>query len=92
MSEQKLAYMYDSAGFYTGSTEATASPLESGVYLLPANATLQEPPEATEGKQARWNGTSWSLVATQIGSEEVAITKLKEFLANNPDVAALLNK
>lgn len=91
MSEEKLVYLYDNMGFFTGTTIAEPSPLESDVYLLPPNATLVAPPPGEEGKQARWNGSEWHNVTTQIGDSQVAINKLKDFLANNPDVAALLS-
>ena len=46
---------------YVGSTEAAPNPLEPGQFLIPANATPVEPPEAVEGKVARWNGQAWEL-------------------------------
>ncbi len=92
MSEEKRVYNYDPMGFYSGSAIADRSPLESDVYLIPPQATLVEPPPAEDGKLPRWNGSQWQLVATQVGSDEVAVNKLTDFLRNNPDVAALLNK
>lgn len=92
MAEEKTVYLYDSMGFFTGSALADPSPLESDVYILPANATMDAPPAPEEGKQARWNGSHWVNVTTQIGDDAVAVNKLKEFLSNNPDVAALLTK
>lgn len=40
---------------------AQESPLEPGVFLLPAGATFVEPPQAPEGKQAVWGGASWEI-------------------------------
>lgn len=48
-------------GIYIGITEADESPLEPGVFLLPAFATFQNPPDAVEGKQIVWNGEGWEL-------------------------------
>lgn len=88
----KIAYQYDYAGLYAGKTEADESPLEPGVYLLPARSTLTEPPAAIpEGKWPRWNGAVWDLVTRPAVAELSATDKLKEFLEQNPDVAALIN-
>ena len=89
----KTAYQYDPAGLYQGDTVADESPLEPGVYLLPARCTLVEPPQPPDDKWPRWNGTAWQLVnrpapAEQTESDPVA--KLRDFLNANPDVAALL--
>lgn len=92
MAEEKRVYLYNSMGFFTGSVLADPSPLESGVYILPPESTEVEPPPAEDGKQARWNGTNWAMVTTDIGGDDVAVNKLKDFLSNNPDVAALLTK
>ena len=88
----KVVYQTDRAGFYCGMTEADESPLEPGVYLLPARSTLTEPPaEIPEGKWPRWNGAVWDLVTRPVVTELSATDKLKEFLEQNPDVAALIN-
>jgi len=92
MGKEKVIYLYSNSGFLTGTTLADRSPLESDVYIMPPNSTDVQPPAPEEGKTARWNGTSWQLVQTKISDDAVAIDKLKEFLSNNPDVAALLTK
>lgn len=56
------AYTYNTAGLYVAEIEADESPLEPGVYLLPANSTTKSPPAAKEGKIPRWNGSSWRMV------------------------------
>ena len=56
------AHTFDSAGLYVATIEADESPLEPGVFLLPANSTTKEPPAAKEGKIPRWNGSSWRMV------------------------------
>lgn len=91
----KTAYQFDLAGLYQGTTVADESPLEPGIYLLPARCTLVSPPESTEGQWPRWNGAAWQLVnrpqpSAQPESDPVA--KLREFLNANPDVAALLQQ
>jgi hypothetical protein len=91
------AYQYDRAGLYAGTTEADESPLEPGVYLLPGGCTLVPPPspqEVPEDQWPRFNGTAWVLVnrpqpAAPTPAED-PVAKLQAFLAQNPDVAALL--
>lgn len=90
-----LAYQYDLAGLLIGATEADESPLEPGVYLLPARCTLTPPPESVpDDKWPRWNGVEWQLVtkpqAANDNEEIDPVEKLREFLNNNPDVAELL--
>lgn len=90
------AYQYDRAGLYAGPTLADESPLEPGVYLLPAGCTLTPPPaDVPEDQWPRWNGTAWHLVKRPVPAEaanqEHPVAKLQAFLAQNPDVAALLD-
>lgn len=86
------AYQYDYSGMYLSVVSADESPLEPGVYLLPARSTLTAPPqEMPAGKWPRWNGVAWDLVTRPAVAELSATDKLKEFLEQNPDVAALIN-
>lgn len=57
-------YNYDRwNGVYTGSENATESPLEPGVWLLPADATFIEPPSDIKNYQVPvWNGTQWFII------------------------------
>lgn len=89
-----LAYHYDRAGLYQGSTEADPSPLEPGVYLLPARTTTVAPPaEVPEGRWPRWNGVAWELVnKPQAPAVPDPLAKLTAFLNENPDVAALIEQ
>jgi len=56
-------YNYDQAtGILLNVSEADESPLEEGVYLVPANATDVAPPEFNEKEQiAVWTGKDWSI-------------------------------
>jgi hypothetical protein len=55
-----LVYHYDAAtGEYLGTTMAQESPLETGVFLVPAYATVTAPPEATTGYACVWDGSAW---------------------------------
>ena len=48
-------YNYDNNGFYIGASIADESPLEEGVYLIPANATIVKPLEYKEGFDIKFN-------------------------------------
>lgn len=53
-------YHYDpKTGEYLGSGIADESPLEPGVFLIPANATSKEPPAIVSGKVNRYQAGSW---------------------------------
>ena len=94
MSEEKpkYAYTFDNAGMFIARIIADESPLEPGVYLLPPNSTLEDPPEVAEGKIPRWNGSTWRAVTKRQAPERTAEAKLEEFLALNPDVKELLSR
>lgn len=87
-------FQFDHLGIYTGQTLADESPLEPGVYLMPARTTRMAPPEDCPGHQwPRWNGRQWQLVNRPPSLKDTAIdpvAKLRQFLLANPDVAALL--
>jgi hypothetical protein len=80
-----------------GETEADESPLEPGVWHLPRYAVETSPPtEWPNDKWPRWNGSSWDLVTrptpTEVEADDDPVSKLRAFLAANPDVAAVLNQ
>ncbi|MDP4146526.1 MAG: hypothetical protein Q8936_18955 [Bacillota bacterium] len=54
-------YNYDVNGIYIGCDEADESPLEPGVFLIPSNATIVEPPQLDSEHIAVWNGTGWDI-------------------------------
>ena len=90
-----LAYQYDRAGMFAGTTEADESPLEPGVFLLPARCTVAAPPnEWPDDQWPRWNGAAWQLVprpapaAKAVDDDPAA--KIRQFLEDNPEVAAYL--
>ncbi|MEG1824354.1 MAG: hypothetical protein RRY12_01250 [Cloacibacillus sp.] len=65
MSNYKTAYSYNAEnGEYLGEAKAWESPLEPGVYHLPAGATYTTPPAHGEHEAARWNTITgaWELV------------------------------
>ncbi|MDT8717744.1 phage tail protein [Clostridium sp. 19966] len=62
-----LVYNYGSDGRYICSEEADESPLEPGVYLIPANATTIEPPEYDSQYIPIWNGETWDIKDISLG-------------------------
>ena len=89
--DQITVYQLTPAGLYAGEAVADASPLEPGVYLLPAGCISTAPPDAwPAGQWPRWNGTVWELVVKPVPHIVDPTEKLAAFLADNPDVAALI--
>lgn len=87
----KIVYQADHAGLYAGEVEADESPLEPGVYLIPAGCVDVAPPaDFPPGKWPRWNGATWQLVNKPVPVAVDPVAKLQAFLNSNPDVAALL--
>lgn len=71
------AHQYDQDGFYAGVSDAFESPLEPGLYLLPAGCTWAAPPkQVTGGKWPKFNGNGWDIVddmrASTIAANEAA--------------------
>lgn len=92
----KTVYQTDRAGMYCGDTVADESPLEPGVFLMPAGCVSKAPPKQwADDKWPRWNGAKWELVTKpqpQAANDNDPVAKLQAFLAANPDVAALLEQ
>lgn len=90
----KKVYQLDRSGMYVGDTLADESPMEPGVYLLPARCIEQAPPtEWPNDKWPRWNGSTWELASKPLPAapdDSGAAEKLTAFLRANPDVAALV--
>lgn len=58
----KTVYQTNHMGLYVGPVTAQESPLEPGVFLIPAGCVEVAPPEAPEGKIQSWNGKRWQLL------------------------------
>lgn len=89
----KTVFQIDRAGMYQGETQADESPLEPGVWIMPALTV--EPPPPTDypaDKWPRWNGSGWVLANRPVAAanDNDPVAKLTAFLDSNPDVAALL--
>ncbi|QJT10220.1 hypothetical protein [Oceanidesulfovibrio marinus] len=72
-------YHYDrDTGAYLGPSLADESPLEPGVFILPAHATKIEPPETDSGDTAVWNGAAWEQVEDHRGETVYDTATLQE--------------
>jgi len=84
-------YNFDQiTGEYLGKDVADESPLEPGIYLIPALSTLTSPPETAENEAAIFdrNSNSWSVVADyRIVSlwDKTTATQVAAALGKNPD-------
>lgn len=54
-----IYHFHPQNGLLVGASEADASPLAPGEFIIPAFATLTEPPAPEEGKNRAWNGSAW---------------------------------
>lgn len=52
----KQVCQLNEAGYFTNVTTADESPLEPGVYLMPAGCVDASPPVIPEGQLAKWQG------------------------------------
>lgn len=61
-------YNYEKlTGIFTNATDARESPLETGVYLIPALATTIEPPKVPEGSVAVFADGAWQIIEDNRG-------------------------
>lgn len=75
-SRYVLAYNYhEGTGIYLGSEEADESPLEPGIFHLPAYSTAIAPPSEQAGFVRVWNGNVWQQVAIPTAPEPPPITE-----------------
>lgn len=58
----RTVYQLDPAGYLVGEERAYESPLEPGVFPLPAGCIETAPPALAEGERARWAAGAWEIV------------------------------
>jgi hypothetical protein len=89
----KTVYQIDNSGLYVGETVADESPLEPGVFHMPAKTVAVPPPaDVPADHWPRWNGSAWVLAKNvqQPANDNDPVAKMKLFLEQNPDVAEYL--
>lgn len=84
----KQVIQLDKEGYFVGFTIADESPLEPGVYLLPADAIDADAPVVPENTRAKWNGC-WTIESTENVQAEQSYQQLRA--AEYPPVADYLD-
>ncbi|MDR1350850.1 MAG: hypothetical protein LBJ59_08785 [Zoogloeaceae bacterium] len=56
---QKQVSQLDADGYFIHPVNADLSPLEPGVFLIPADAVDAPPPEIPQEQRAKWGGDAW---------------------------------
>ena len=87
-------YSYDLQGKYTGESVADESPLEAGVYLIPAKATNIKPPITKANEVAVFDGQVWNIqaVVSNEPTEEETAQRDAEIAQRAEAKAAVLSK
>lgn len=70
-------YQYKSNNRYAGTYEFPQHKDQDPIHV-PPNTTLVSPPTIPEGKEALWNGASWSLVDEEIVMSESHSIEIEE--------------
>ena len=79
----KNVVQLDEDGYYVGLVNADESPLEAGVYLIPANAIDVDAPSVPEGKRAKWdNGWTYEDIISEVEEDPRANWTYVEYRAS----------
>lgn len=88
----KIVSQLDNDGFFIGATTADESPLEPGVFLLPAGAIDKAPPANIEpGKRYRVWGSGWRGEAMPAPEVQEEIPQLTPAERRRAEINALLD-
>lgn len=99
---KKIVSQLNADGYFICPVLAEESPLEPGVFLIPALAIDAPPPDVDSGMRYRFVNGDW--ISEPIPESNISdafeppvseviqspVEKLRGFLAANPDVAALI--
>jgi hypothetical protein len=66
----KIFHYHPDTKIFLGEDIADESPLEPGVWLIPAHATSKVPPSITDKEQLLWDGEDWKIFDIQILENE----------------------
>ena len=72
MTKTRTVYQTDRDGVYVGETVAFESPLEKGVFMIPAGCVETAPPATTEQTRARWTAKGWVVEPKPVAAPEPA--------------------
>lgn len=67
----KQVAQLDASGYFVGVVDADESPLEPGVFLIPAGAVDAPLPVVPQGHRAKWTGSAFTFEAIQTPEPEV---------------------
>lgn len=102
---QKQVCQLDQDGYFTGLTTADESPLEPGVFLMPARTVETDPPKQFPGQRCKWTGAKWEyedisapaipIPTPTLTAKESCVLEAKRLLAKTdwsqlPDVVGTL--
>lgn len=92
----KQVIQLDADGYFVGLTVADVSPLEPGVYLLPAGAIDAPTPSVPSGQRAKWSNGQWDfedipVPAPEPEPEQPVITYRELRAAEYPPMADYLD-
>lgn len=81
----KIVSQLDTEGYFLSATTADESPLEPGIFLLPANSFDIEPPIIKTGYRAKYNGITFieeEIPPVITDSVPLEVTSLPEIVAS----------
>lgn len=73
----KIFHYSEQDGQLIGETNAIESPLEPGVFLIPAHATALQPLAAQDSFTVNFNGIEWEYRAIQVPEPEPVIVTVE---------------
>jgi hypothetical protein len=89
MKNKQVAQL-DENGFFISMVDAELSPMESGVYLMPAGAVEAKQPKTPEGKRSRWTGSKWA--HEDMPQPEIDDEQAEPYPEPEPDMSADLTQ
>lgn len=86
----KTVYQTDKDGWFVSAVDADESPLEEGVFLIPAGCVEVAPPQTVPtGSYPKWDGTQWVVTAIPAVPTPVVDPAVAAFNAMQAQLIAL---
>lgn len=86
---EKIVYQTDHIGVYTGTAVADESPLEPGVFLLPAGCVEVAPPTIGPYQRGRWDSVKWIVETAKGDPVDTTVTPKETPVAAKEYVSAI---